>query len=177
MKKVTGAPSASAEIRVRRADRVFKPAAESGGNGVVFGDGVTDREWAALISDLDHADHVVQERQRPLFQYVIDPARQPEAVAPPVAAVLRQPGPRLAHPRGHRATGPGVIGGGNPGTERLRVHVLNSTGAGSRSRAGSSSVRGRHRQTNQPNTRTGGQPNIGRPRCTGQQHQRSASHR
>lgn len=44
------------EARARRADLVLKPAAASGGNGVVFGDQVTDREWAALIADPDRGD-------------------------------------------------------------------------------------------------------------------------
>jgi hypothetical protein len=106
------------EVRDRRAGLVLKPAAESGGNGVVFGDQVTDRTWAALIADPDRPDYVAQERLRPLPQYVIDPrrhVREPWDILWQVFFDSR--GYAGLAPRGRLADDPGVIGGGNPGTQ------------------------------------------------------------
>ncbi|ALG09988.1 hypothetical protein AOZ06_26560 [Kibdelosporangium phytohabitans] len=106
------------EVRARRADLVLKPAAASGGNGVVFGDEVTDREWAALVADPDRGDNVVQERLRPSPQYVIDPERR---VREPWNVLWQvffdSHGYAGLAPRGRRESDPGVIGGGNPGTQ------------------------------------------------------------
>ncbi|GAB3447142.1 hypothetical protein [Actinophytocola sediminis] len=106
------------EVRARRADLILKPAAESGGAGVVYGDEVTDQEWAVLLDRPDRADYVVQERLHPLPQDVIDPeSRVRERWHILWQVFFDSQGYAGLSARGRRASEPGVIGGGNPGTQ------------------------------------------------------------